>query len=656
MSVTISAYFLLTEFANMKSNLSNHQATNFDMPSPPPGSVESKNEHQLYAERLEILNEVGRELTWATTELELLNKIASAAKDVLGTEQVSYSIPDDSDCEVVSFFLTGNDKDLQASKTSIKNTVAEAVSKTLKPTLFENLGDSELPEHTKLARDGYRMSVSCPVVVGGVLVGVLSASTKTGWNRPHDSLTLFTTLGHFIGTTLERINAEERVKLTFRELKHQARYDELTGLANRSYFLDLLEEEIALASSKATSFSLLFVDLDQFKVVNDSLSHSAGDELLRLVAQRMQKQLRPSDTVARLGGDEFVVLLRSIDDFESAWSSGNRLIERLREPYTVVGQRVEIAGSIGLSVFPDHGETSDELMMHADLAMYAAKANGRNNCQMYQPAMSDKLRYRLELVRDLMLAKENDDLYMMFQPQFENDCQTVIGVEALIRWDHLIRGSVPPSEFMAVAEQNNVVCELTGLILNKSLKALADLRQHYPNLYVSVNLSARDFIDSAMLHCQIAEALATYDLPGNALELELTERVFLEHASIASRSMELWKESGIRLAIDDFGTGFSSLNYLLNLDIDTIKIDRCFIDSIQAKPRQQGVVKTILELGATLGARCVAEGLERQEELDCLVELGCERFQGFLFGRPMSLETLFAFLDDMRDLKAKQHH
>ena len=636
----------------MESNLSNPQASNFEMPSLSPASTGENKNDRLYANRLEVLNEIGRQLTWANSELDLLNKIAKAAKEVLAAEKVSYAIPDD-DSHFVSFVLTGDDKELQANKFPMENTSTEVVAATEKPTLFENLADSPLPEHQSLAKEGFCMVVSCPVIVGGVLIGVLNASTKTAWAQPHDSLTLFTTLGRFMGTTLERINAEERVKLTFQELKYQARHDELTGLANRSYFLDLLEEEISLASTKNTSFSLLFIDLDEFKVVNDSLSHSAGDELLRLVAERMQQQLRPSDTVARLGGDEFVVLLRSIDDFETAWNLGNRLIERLREPYIVVGQRVEIAGSIGLSIFPEHGKTSDELMMHADMAMYAAKENGRNNCQMYQPAMSDKLRYRLELVRDLLEAKENDDLYMMFQPQFETDRRTVIGVEALIRWDHLIRGSVSPAEFMAVAEQNNVVCELTGLILDKSLSALAKLRKYYPNLYVSVNLSARDFVDSAMLHCQIAESLATHDLPGNALELELTERVFLEHASIATRSMEHWKESGIRLAIDDFGTGFSSLNYLLNLQIDTIKIDRCFIESIQSKPRQQGVVKTILELGATLGARCVAEGIERQEELDCLVDLGCERFQGFLFGRPMTLETLYAFLNDMEALKNK---
>ena len=491
------------------------------------------------------------------------------------------------------------------------------------------------------------MGVVCPVYVDGQFVATLNAGSETKWERPEESLTLVSTLSRFMGTTLEKIRAQDRVRLTMHELEHRARHDELTGLANRSYFRQLLEEEIRRATEVGSAFSLLFIDLDDFKEVNDSLSHSAGDELLRLASERMKQQLRPEDTVARLGGDEFVILLRNIEDFDMATRLGNRLIEKLRQPFTLVGQCVQIAGSIGLSIFPDHGCNSDELMMHADLAMYAAKSKGRNNCQIYQPQMSDKLRYRLEMDRDLRQAKENNDLFMMFQPQFEKDMQTVIGVEALIRWNHLIRGNVKPTEFMSVAEESGFVCELTGMILEQSLATLAELRKTHPELYVSVNLSAREFANAENLHRHVSEALALNDLPGNALELELTEHVFLEHADIVTQSIEYWKQCGIRLAIDDFGTGFSSLNYLLDLNIDTIKIDRCFVDSIQSKPRQQGVVKTILELSSTLGASCVAEGIEQQAELDCLVSLGCKRFQGFLFGRPMTLEHLTEFLGDM---------
>ena len=245
----------------MESNLSNPQASNFDMPSLSPASTGENKNDRLYANRLEVLNEIGRQLTWANSELDLLNKIAKAAKEVLAAEKVSYAIPDD-DSHFVSFVLTGDDKELQANKFPMENTSTEVVAATEKPTLFENLADSPLPEHQSLAKEGFCMVVSCPVIVGGVLIGVLNASTKTAWAQPHDSLTLFTTLGRFMGTTLERINAEERVKLTFQELKYQARHDELTGLANRSYFLDLLEEEISLASTKNTSFSLLFIDLD----------------------------------------------------------------------------------------------------------------------------------------------------------------------------------------------------------------------------------------------------------------------------------------------------------------------------------------------------------------------------------------------------------
>ena len=633
----------------MEVNSPNQQTTTFHASVVPSANATliCASERRSYANRLEILNEVGRQLTTATTEIEVFNKVAKAIFAVLGTQRVSYAIPDESNNHAIVMALTGEDTQPSATKTVLVGSGIEAAIKSGQPLLISASESSNFVGNGFLSQKELVMGVVCPVYVDGQLVATLNTGTENEWERPNESLTLVSTLSRFMGTTLEKIRAQDHVKATMRKLEHRARHDELTGLANRSYFRQLLEEEIKRATEDGAAFSLLFIDLDDFKEVNDSLSHSAGDELLRLAADRMKQQLRPEDTVARLGGDEFVILLRNIKEFDTATRLGSRLIEKLRQPFMLVGQRVQIAGSIGLSIFPDHGRNSDELMMHADLAMYAAKSKGRNNCQIYRPQMSDKLRYRLEMDRDLRQAKENNDLFMMFQPQFEKDMQSVIGVEALIRWQHLIRGNVKPIEFMSVAEESGFVCELTSMILEQSLSTLAEIRKTHPDLYVSVNLSAKEFANAENLHRHISEALASNNLPGNALELELTEHVFLEHADIVTRSIEHWKQRGIRLAIDDFGTGFSSLNYLLDLNIDTIKIDRCFVEAIQSKPRQQGVVKTILELASTLGASCVAEGIETQAELECLVALGCERFQGFLFGRPMTLEHLTEFLGDM---------
>ncbi|MEO0355795.1 MAG: EAL domain-containing protein [Cyanobacteria bacterium P01_A01_bin.3] len=600
--------------------------------------------HRRYAERLEILNEMGRRLSTAKTEESTFHTVAEAIEHVLEAERVSYVVPNPGGQSCQIFALTGNDVIPKAHSFPLEGSGIAAVLAADRPMAFPDLAAAAYREHAMLVSQGLRMGWSVPIHMNGSTVGILNAATKITWPFPEDALTLLSALGGFMETTLERISAQREVETTLQQMEYRAFHDSLTDLPNR-YWLDrTLRSDLQQHSVDHTRLAVLFVDLDGFKEVNDSLSHSIGDRLLCAVAQRLQEQLPADGAIARMGGDEFIVILRNVQSNDDVSDVGQQLLNALAPPFFIQDQPIQVRGSLGMSLFPDHGETPDELLKHADLAMYAAKAGGRNRVQMYSRPMSERLQERIELEQSLQQAIARDELFLMFQPQIEMATGQICALEALVRWRHPERGLLSPGLFIPIAEEIGQIGDITAWVLNRSLQTLAALRSHHPDLYVSVNISAQDLLEPLRLQQHIQSALEQYQLPGTALELELTESVFFQHASTVEGTIDRWRQQGIRLAIDDFGTGFSSLNYLLCLTIDTLKIDRAFVTSIQDNQRTQGVVETIVSLGNTLHMTCVAEGVEETSQLMKLKELGCCKVQGYLLSKPMMADQLLEFL------------
>ncbi len=600
--------------------------------------------HLCQAERLTILNEMGQRLSSAMTEEVVFHIVAEAIEHVLKADRVSYVVPNPDGLTCQIFALMGNDVIPKAQSFVLEGSGIAVILQREEAMAFPDLSASDYPEHAMLVSQGLRMGWSVPIRVAGEIVGILNAATTTRWPFPDEALSLLKALGRFMETNIERINAQQKVNLTLHKLEHQVYHDLLTGLPNRNRLIQILDQEIQ--QSQPRPFAILYLDLDGYKRINDSLNHSVGDQLLRAVADRCRQQLHAGDLVARIGGDEFAVLLKDIPNSEKAIVRTQQLLQTLSEPFTINRHHLQISGNIGISLFPDHGQAGEELLKQADIAMYVAKKKGANTVQLYEGQMSEQLKLRLDLERDLRQAIAQNELYVLFHPQVDVLSGQIQAIEALIRWMHPQRGEISPEVFIPIAEEMGLISEISAWVLDESLRSLASIHDRYPDLYVSVNISAHDLLDSQALSEQIETALSRHHLSGHALELELTETVFLHHAEAVTSSIQTWHQQGVRLALDDFGTGFSSLSNLLNLPMDTLKIDRTFVRSIHSESRKQGIVKTILDLGRNLEVICVAEGVENREQFHCLQKLGCDKVQGSLLSKPMTLKQLESFLQE----------
>ncbi|PSB04650.1 bifunctional diguanylate cyclase/phosphodiesterase [Merismopedia glauca] len=439
------------------------------------------------------------------------------------------------------------------------------------------------------------------------------------------------------------------------KLEHQAHYDNLTQLPNRTRFNQALVDTIFLAQDANQEVALLFIDLDRFKSVNDILGHLVGDRLLNSVAQRFTQTLRSSDLVARLGGDEFVVILPQVKTIEGVAIVAQKLISQLEPSFTISDREISIGCSIGIALFPRDGQTPSNLMKNADIAMYEAKKQGGNSYFFYQNTLSEQISTRLTLENYLKDAIANQELYLVFQPQVNIITGQVEGLEALLRWEHPILGNITPATFIPIAEENHLIEELTNWVLQQSLQVLKKLHQHYHHLCMAVNVSARGFTASDPLDRRISHLLTEYELSGCYLALEVTERFFMENTARSAEMMANLRKQGIRIAIDDFGTGFSSLTYLADLPIDTLKIDRSFTKDLDTDSRKKGIMSGIVAIARSLKIQCIAEGVESQTQLIQLSSLGCHQYQGFLFSKPVKVEHLPAILEpDYRQLRGTE--
>ena len=421
-----------------------------------------------------------------------------------------------------------------------------------------------------------------------------------------------------------------RMRRQLDTIAHQALHDDLTGLANRAQFGATLDK--ALTSDEgAVPLSVLFVDLEQFKEVNDALGHDAGNQLLTVVAGRVREALEPGELVARLGGDEFGVLSERAADEDSALALADRLRAAIAQPCEIAGVSLEVQGSIGIALAPRHGASRDALLRRADIAMYAAKRLGYP--QVFARGMDDNSLQRLAVTGELRRAIERGELFVQYQPQIDLRRGVVRGAEALVRWNHPARGFLGPDEFLAAAEQGGLMRNLTRYVFDESLAQLKEWRDAGLDLDLAVNLSGRDLTD-ARLPDEIAFALAEHGVDPSWLELEITESVLLSDRLRTSRMLERLVEQGVRIAIDDFGVGYSSLGQLKNLPVHVLKIDRSFVSSMASDRRDEAIVSTTIELAHRLGLEVIAEGVEATEHLLRLRNAGCDIGQGHFFGRP----------------------
>jgi diguanylate cyclase (GGDEF)-like protein/PAS domain S-box-containing protein len=429
-------------------------------------------------------------------------------------------------------------------------------------------------------------------------------------------------------------------------LQHIAYHDSLTRLPNRAAFYERVSSALAAAASDPSArFAVVFLDLDRFKVVNDSLGHVAGNELLCEVARRLSRGLRAADMAARLGGDEFAVFLLDAD-LPSCLGRTERMLADLSAPFTLKGQEVIPGASAGLT-FSDLGSRNvDEMLRDADLAMYEAKAGGTNGVSVFDRTMHTRIADKLALETDLRHAIASDGLAVVFQPVFELRCQRLVGFEALARWDHPTRGPVPPTTFVALAEEAGHISALTAWVLDKALAHLGAWRastSRAVNVSVQVNISGHDLSQPGFVE-QVIECLARHAVPARLLTLEITESVLMHRIEAARQTLGRLRAAGVQLAIDDFGTGYSSLSYLSRLPIDSIKIDRSFVWAMDATGQDMEIVKAVIQLGHALGKKIVAEGIETRRQQSLLRDLGVDEAQGYLLGRPMAAEHASSML------------
>ncbi|HYH40952.1 MAG TPA: EAL domain-containing protein [Burkholderiales bacterium] len=429
-----------------------------------------------------------------------------------------------------------------------------------------------------------------------------------------------------------------------RRIAFLAHHDALTGLPNRAMFMHECSEAIFRAQRRRSRVALLYVDLDEFKQVNDSHGHAAGDAVLRAVAPRVQECVRKTDILARLGGDEFTVVIDDVQDPRDLAAIARKIIERLGDPFAIAGEEVQISASIGIACYPDDAIDVDSLLAAADTAMYAAKAQGRNNSQYFSVDLNARALESLIVASNLRQAVVREEFSLAFQPRVELDGGKITAVEALIRWNHPELGPVLPTQFIAVAEKTGLIDELGGWVLEaacRQMSAWRAARTAPPR--VSINLALRQFRQPALLE-KIARALDAAGLEPDALQLEVTEGTLMDDPVSAAQILRRIRQLGVTVAIDDFGTGFSSLNHLQRFEVDYIKIDQSFVRGIPVEATEVRITDAIIAIARTMGVKLIAEGIETPQQFEYLRNARCEEGQGYLFSRPVAESELASML------------
>ncbi|MEH6650656.1 MAG: EAL domain-containing protein [Motiliproteus sp.] len=435
------------------------------------------------------------------------------------------------------------------------------------------------------------------------------------------------------------------IKQAEKDLERIAYYDPLTSLPNRALFHDRLLHEITNCRRHGHRLALLFLDLDRFKHVNDSFGHSIGDELLKVIAERLVAEVRENDTVTRLGGDEFTIIVSELTQVSSITSLVERILEQMQAAIPLAGHQLHVGASIGIALYPEDGEDAETLIQHADMAMYQAKEQGRNAFNYFTPALQERASSRLMLENQIRSGLENQQFELYYQPKLELHSRRVLGMEALIRWNHPDSGLIMPNDFIPVAEESGLIEKLGHWVLEQACRQTQQWHlQGFSHLRVAVNLSARQFSNAELVD-DISQILQQTGLPADALELEITESMVVDNSAAAVKTLDKLRALGVEISIDDFGTGYSNLQCLKQFPLNSLKIDRSFVRDLTTDREDAAIVRAIILMSRGLGLNVIAEGIETQEQLDFLMENHCPMGQGYLFSKPLTATQFTDWID-----------
>jgi diguanylate cyclase (GGDEF)-like protein/PAS domain S-box-containing protein len=504
------------------------------------------------------------------------------------------------------------------------------------PVMVPDMGAAGQPILPSFVQShGLRTGLEVAIPTSDGPFGILGAYRRDNHGFSREDSNFLKAIATALGTAIGRHRVEAR-------LSHVAQYDVITGLPNRTLFHDRLSLAMARARRRKSALALIFLDLDGFKEINDTLGHKAGDRLLRAVGARLKHSLREGDTVARLGGDEFTVILEDLHDRDEATAVAHKVLGALSKPLSLEKQEFAVTASAGLTVYPEDTRNVETLLKNADTAMYYAKDRGKNNLQSYTPQMTTIKRERVTLENQLRRALENNELFLQYQPQVDLQSGSVVGVEALARWQHPELGVVSPGRFIPLAEKSGLIVPIGKWALATACAQGFAWQASTAPLRIGVNVSARQFRGD--LFQTVAAVLASSKLDAQWLELELTESLLMEDPETARVTLLKLKGLGVTIAIDDFGSGYSSLSYLRHFPIDRLKIDQTFIRDLTTSPDDAAIARAIIALGHNMNLRVVAEGVETAEQLAFLRDNGCDVMQGFLYSEPVSADDCLALM------------
>jgi len=498
---------------------------------------------------------------------------------------------------------------------------------------FSKSGQTKLLNTRSEARLWHRDDYAFPAELSIVPLSVGNAFIFTG----------------FVRDISERKQAEER-------LFNLAHTDSLTGLPNRQSFNEILLHEISIAHRHHQKLAVMFLDLDQFKAVNDSLGHDAGDQLLREASKRLQGCIRDSDTLARIGGDEFVFVLPNIHSTNEPDNICKRILDTLKDPFHINNTDCFIGASIGISLYPQDGNQLETLEKHADIAMYRAKAAGKNGYKFYNTDMSEYVLKRMEMTREMRYALKKNEFYVLYQPQVDISSGKLVGLESLVRWQHPEMGIIMPDEFISFAEESDIILPLGEHVLRTTCEqGKIWLDMGLPPLQLAVNFTPRQFSDNGLVE-MITDNLHACGLPPESLEVEITENNAMDDVETSRDILHTLKSLGVGVAIDDFGTGFSSLGYLRNFPVTTLKIDKKFIDGVISNKKDAAIVTMIIEMAHMMDIKVIAEGIENEDQLAFLQKHGCDIGQGYLFSKPLTASHVPEFFNTCENSPINLHH
>jgi diguanylate cyclase (GGDEF)-like protein len=508
------------------------------------------------------------------------------------------------------------------------------------PTVVNDWAEETRFQQSELQRSQGMKSAAIVLIQGkGQPYGVLAAASYALHDFSQGDVDFMQAIANVLANAIERRRAEEQTQ-------HEALHDPLTGLPNRSLFLDRLEHALSVTARRESSVAVLFLDLDQFKLVNDSLGHAAGDELLSSVAPRLEQALRPGDTVARFGGDEFAVLAEDIGSERGATRIAERIAESLSRPFVLRDREHFVSASIGISIGTG-SEQPEALIRDADSALYRAKERGRGGYEIFDEVMRSRVIEHMQIENDLRRAIQRGELELYYQPVIRLHSGAVVSMEALLRWNHPERGMVGPLSFIPVAEESRLIIPIGRWVIEQACRQVAAWQQLKPDqapMSVAVNISARQLADPELIS-HIEGSVRANRIDPSTLWLELTETAVLEDTDFVERSLRQLKGLGLRLVLDDFGVGFSSLGYLKRLPLSLIKLDRSFVENVPENAHDAAIVRAVCQMAGTIGIGVVAEGVETEEQVRAARDLGCGYAQGFHFARPMPADEVEDLLE-----------